>query len=42
MYNNSNKIIPWNKIARNKQKIPTGDWFTGLILAGRVLYITYI
>ncbi|MBR1944524.1 MAG: DNA-packaging protein [Alphaproteobacteria bacterium] len=35
MYNNSNKIIPWDRIARDKQKIPTSNWFIWLILAGR-------
>jgi phage terminase large subunit-like protein len=28
-------IPSWNEIARDKQKLPTGDWFLWMILAGR-------
>ena len=29
------EILPWEQIARDKQKLPSGSWFTWLILAGR-------
>ena len=32
---NNNNLVSWNDIARDKQKIPNGNWFTWLILAGR-------
>lgn len=32
---NNNSLLSWDQIARDKQKIPSGDWFTWLILAGR-------
>ncbi len=32
---NNNNIVSWDKIARDKQKIPNGNWFIWLILAGR-------
>ena len=32
---NNNSLLSWDQIARDKQKIPNGDWFTWLILAGR-------
>lgn len=35
MYIDNNKVTSWNEIARDKQKIPNGDWFIWLILAGR-------
>ncbi|MBQ9441025.1 MAG: DNA-packaging protein [Alphaproteobacteria bacterium] len=31
----NNNILAWEKIARDKQKIPSGNWFIWLILAGR-------
>ncbi len=38
MITNNNQLISeydWNKIARENQKIPKGDWFLWMILAGR-------
>lgn len=32
---NDNNLLSWDQIARDKQKIPNGDWFVWLILAGR-------
>ena len=32
---NNNNLVSWDDIARDKQKIPSGNWFTWLILAGR-------
>ena len=31
----SNEVLLWNDIARDKQKLPKGNWFIWLILAGR-------
>jgi phage terminase large subunit-like protein len=36
--NNNNNSIPeynWNDIARENQKLPEGNWFLWMILAGR-------